>query len=249
MTSFWFECQRTVAEKFDNLGYRITPHGKVKGDNFAKSFFLCYHLFMKKQNIVIIVLALVAILGGMFAYLSSNKTETTPIVPNPIVVQNTPTTTPVVDTGIEKIDEHLTINNELRDVNFCGKTYKVKQVLIDGADVVQRVAELANKDALPKNVYHEFYGTTKSVFISEKMMKLEICDTIKKDASDGVIEINYGTHYLAVDPIWGTEDLYPFYLAPESLWTIAVVSPADDLYILSVQNNKRSIYGPIGNLK
>jgi len=99
---------------------------------------------MKKQNIVIIVLAFVVILGALFAYISSNKTETA-VTPNPILVPNTGATTPVVETGIQKIDEHLTINNELRDVNFCGKTYKVKRVLIDGVDVVQRVAELATK--------------------------------------------------------------------------------------------------------
>lgn len=43
-----------------------------------------------------------------------------------------------------KIDEHLKIDNTLRDVNFCGKMYKVKQVMIDGVDVVQRIAEIAN---------------------------------------------------------------------------------------------------------
>jgi hypothetical protein len=49
-----------------------------------------------------------------------------------------------------KIDEHLTIYNTLREVNFCGEIYKVKQVLIDGVDVVQRVAELATKDLIPE---------------------------------------------------------------------------------------------------
>jgi hypothetical protein len=49
----------------------------------------------------------------------------------------------------EKIDEHLTINNELRDVNFCGKTYKVKQVLIDGVDVMQRMAEMTKNSQNP----------------------------------------------------------------------------------------------------
>lgn len=42
-----------------------------------------------------------------------------------------------------KIDEHLTINNSPRDINFCGNTYRVKQVFIDGVDVAQRIAELA----------------------------------------------------------------------------------------------------------
>jgi hypothetical protein len=50
-----------------------------------------------------------------------------------------------------KIDEHLTIDNTLRDVNFCGKIYKVKQVLIDGVDVVQRIAEIATEDQSDSN--------------------------------------------------------------------------------------------------
>jgi hypothetical protein len=47
-----------------------------------------------------------------------------------------------------KIDEHLTINNERRDVNFCGKTYAAPQVIFDGVDVVQRIAALANKNVI-----------------------------------------------------------------------------------------------------
>ena len=45
-----------------------------------------------------------------------------------------------------KIDEHLTIDNTLRDVNFCGKVYQVKQVFIDGVDVVQRIADLVRSN-------------------------------------------------------------------------------------------------------
>lgn len=39
-----------------------------------------------------------------------------------------------------KIDEHLTIDNTLREVIFCGVSYQTKQVFIDGVDVIQRIA-------------------------------------------------------------------------------------------------------------
>lgn len=74
---------------------------------------------------------------------------TTDCVPTPPPPLPEATTTPQIQTG--KIDEHLTINTTLRDVNFCGKIYKAKQVIIDGVDVVQRIAELATKDLMPKD--------------------------------------------------------------------------------------------------
>lgn len=67
-------------------------------------------------------------------------------IETPIIHENNPIIPDTSPSG--KIDEHLTINNELRDVNFCGKTYKVKQVMIDGVDVVQRVAEIVTKSQL-----------------------------------------------------------------------------------------------------
>ncbi|RJQ34246.1 hypothetical protein C4568_02770 [Candidatus Parcubacteria bacterium] len=45
-----------------------------------------------------------------------------------------------------KIDEHLTIDNTYRNVTFCGYTFKSVQVIIDGVDVIQRLAELANTE-------------------------------------------------------------------------------------------------------
>ncbi len=59
-----------------------------------------------------------------------------------------------VSSSVIKIDEHLTINKELRDVNFCGKVYKMGQVIIDGVDVGQKAAEIINynhtHDTFPK---------------------------------------------------------------------------------------------------
>lgn len=71
-----------------------------------------------------------------------------------------------------KIDEHLTIDNTLRDVNFCGQMYKVKQVLIDGVDVVQRVAEIATKNLVPKEA--DPYGDTAE----------RICENVHRNEKD-----------------------------------------------------------------
>ncbi len=57
---------------------------------------------------------------------------------------------PTSTTQVGQIDEHLFIDNALKDVNFCGKTYRVKQVKINGVDVMQRVADLVTKNLLPK---------------------------------------------------------------------------------------------------
>lgn len=51
-------------------------------------------------------------------------------------------------TQLGKIDEHLTIDNTLRDVNFCGTIYRAKKVFIDGIDVVQRTAKLVTASDL-----------------------------------------------------------------------------------------------------
>ena len=45
-----------------------------------------------------------------------------------------------------QIDEHLFVDNALREVNFCGKTYLVKQIILDGVDVVQRIGYLATNN-------------------------------------------------------------------------------------------------------
>ncbi len=83
----------------------------------------------------------------------ATTTNCVPALPPPVPEA---TTTPQIQTG--KIDEHLTINNTLRDVNFCGKIYKVKQIIIDGVDVVQRIAELVRNRSLSQNTKLKIVG-------------------------------------------------------------------------------------------
>jgi len=47
----------------------------------------------------------------------------------------------------EKIDAHLVIDNTLRNVSFCGTSYQVKRITIDGVDVIQRFAEIVSHKA------------------------------------------------------------------------------------------------------
>ncbi len=116
---------------------------------------------MGNKNIIIGILSAIIIAGGTYIYLLPVPTNTkiVKIPTSPILFTTEVATTappyiaPEPDEPVEnttqtgKIDEHLTIDPTLRDVNFCGNTYKVKQVLIDGVDVVQRIAKLAtNKE-------------------------------------------------------------------------------------------------------
>ncbi len=49
-----------------------------------------------------------------------------------------------------KIDDHLTVNNTLKSISFCGISHKTRQVIIDGVDVGQRIAQLASSDQMGK---------------------------------------------------------------------------------------------------
>jgi len=114
---------------------------------------------VKTKKLLWFIGVIVFIILGYLIY-QSNRSSVTPPIPRPLCDQSATTTdcSKIVDTvplpvavattsanpvQSGKIDEHLTINNTLRDVNFCGNIYRVKQVIIDGVDVVQRIAELA----------------------------------------------------------------------------------------------------------
>jgi hypothetical protein len=47
-----------------------------------------------------------------------------------------------------KLDEHLVVDETFKSINFCGDIYLVKQILIDGVDVMQRIAELVTSEEI-----------------------------------------------------------------------------------------------------
>lgn len=89
---------------------------------------------------------------------------------------------------IAKIDEHLSIDETLRDVNFCGKTYKVRQIMIDEADVVQRIAELATTNAIAWTQSRGLVaGVEKTLPVDGSVVSAYICRSVEL-TTDEVIE-------------------------------------------------------------
>jgi len=75
-------------------------------------------------------------------------------------------------------------------VNFCGKTYKVKQVLIDGVDVVQRVAELATKNLLSETLEQKASEDKwKTVENNKHEAEKAICENIQMNTVDDLIKV------------------------------------------------------------
>ena len=57
------------------------------------------------------------------------------------------------------VDGHLTVNNTLKDISFCGGlTLKTRQIIIDGVDVGQRIAQLASSDQMGRGVNDSSIG-------------------------------------------------------------------------------------------
>jgi hypothetical protein len=57
-----------------------------------------------------------------------------------------------------RIDEHLTVNNDLKGVSFCETSFKTRQIMINGVDVGQRIAQLASSDAMGKGANESSIG-------------------------------------------------------------------------------------------
>lgn len=135
----------------------------------------------KKYTAIVIGIVIVLVFGTF--WLVTSKQVETPVSPDgaPRVFQKDEEKPKEQPSG--KIDEHLTIDNTLRDVNFCGKIYKVKQVIIDGVDVVQRIATFARENK-KVNAYPQYKGTGE---ICEKIQKV-----YKEQSELKITHQNYG---------------------------------------------------------
>lgn len=142
----------------------------------------------------------------------------------------------VVDVPIEdtsstqsgKIDEHLTVNNIYRDVDLCGEIYRGKQVIIDGVDVLQRVAELGRNESVP----HKDIG-------------VKICDGIKHGPYLGKKEIEIPE----VTAFESSDERLPgkTYAVSISDWRFLINLSTGDIYTASGFDGR--LLGPIGTLK
>jgi hypothetical protein len=111
-----------------------------------------------------------------------------------------------------KIDQYLTIENTLKSVSFCGNlTLKTRQVVINGVDVGQRIAQLASNDQMGKmsdgtsfgqavcnSMPHNIEGT-KGIL---EMRDVTIPQTDDPRASrGGGYVVNMGTMSFVVNPL------------------------------------------------
>ena len=224
---------------------------------------------MQNKNIIIGILLVVIMVGGIYTYLLSNRTvvfDDVEILPmgqfnygTEIATTAPPYIAPEPDVTIEnnntqtgKIDEHLTIDPMLRAVNFCGNTYKVKQVMIDGVDVVQRIADIATKGEVAEDLKSGPFGPSLNewnvVSIKKEEMASGICDSIRNSAVDGVLGIENVRKINFVDYAKVSQEIYVLSLVPVTYGvSFGITYVSKDIY--SVSGFDGSFVGPIGKLK
>lgn len=81
---------------------------------------------MKNKTIIIATLIFVGV-TLIFLYDNGKKNNPPPIIQP------------------EKIDEYVTVDDTPKDVAFCGKNYRAKQIIFDGVDVIQRISKIINE--------------------------------------------------------------------------------------------------------
>lgn len=204
---------------------------------------------MKKENIALGIFLVFIIGAGVYFYalqtVPQNVADANPPVVHreskKVAETNPPATAPELS-GV--IDEHLTINNELRDVNFCGKTYKVKQVLIDGVDVVQRIAKLTTSDLIPESFIKGPHATEeKPLILGKGEIANQICKNIHA-LSGEIIEIKLKEKFSGSEVGLQTEEVYPISIDEQLFYTTI---PSTNLYI--DDGFSGTLIGPIGRLK
>ena len=208
---------------------------------------------MNRQKILLligIIVSVIVLTTGFFLMKNSVKKSIQPCNPATTDCSGlTPLGTPYVlppkeaspatTTQSGKIDEHLTINNTLRDVNFCGKTYQVKQVMIDGVDVVQRIAELVTKDQFMKkdSLNNPDMGFCKSF--------IDMIDLNKDNPSwKNEIEVSRVTNWVN-EAGHKTYNLYMNYIY--TLNGFHIDTTTGDIY--EINRYEGGLIGPIGTLK
>lgn len=184
---------------------------------------------MKTLTVLAVIIFVVGITATGFRLYGGRYHR--PVSTYPEVLKQ-PTTSSVVLSA--QIDEHLTINHVPRHVTFCGKTYRAQQIVIDGVDVVQRIAELAT-DQKKIETHPRYIGTG------------HICNKLQQNyAADSELHVVWHT----AGKIEGGQAVYPVEVAPVSF----VVNP-DTNVIFEVGGPEFPDPGnfgtfiPIGNLK
>lgn len=195
---------------------------------------------MSRKNTLLLIAGpiVVSSLAVVFWYSSLRHQEVTPIgapYTPPPEEKSTATTT---QSG--KIDEHLTIDNALREVNFCGTTHLVKQIDINDIDVIKRVVYLAERKMLVINgdstVSNDFCNAFKQISPSEQIPNPKM--------TGDLIQVEMKIPDVA---IWTNQNGHIMYNIYLPSWFFSVDSATNDIYLIGGYDG--SLIGPVGSLK
>jgi hypothetical protein len=177
---------------------------------------------MQKQLGILIALILIGI-GGYYVF-----TERVAETPAPVA-----TTTPIATENLQNGDDQgespytepdpklhiskevtldpkiITINNELKDITLCGNTYKTKQVVIDGVDAVQRLAQLLTKDQEMNDWYCDILKIKVTGANSVLPAGEEVHIIINQNGANYAFALYIGTY------VSGGEGGHPIYILPK----------------------------------
>ena len=193
------------------------------------------HLFLilkvMKKNIIYYGLFMFIVALISWYFLSGDKSKD-------ISEQKSITTS----TKLEIIDEHLTINENLRDVNFCGKILKVKEVTLDGVDIIQKIGELITNDKIPTKLQESIGGWHDTTVTKEDMQKM-ICGNVTTNNPTGIINVNQIKKLPSKETSFPKEDVYSLNISQGFIISVST----GNIYLESGYDG--SLRGPIGNIK
>ena len=209
---------------------------------------------MTKNNFILVFAAIVfvVLLCGVYFSMQKSPLDVTYVPPNCDPSKTdcsklTPDGTPFVrppapdtkatTTQVGQIDEHLFIDDTLKNVEFCGKNSRVKQIVINGVDVIQRIAELLRSDQFMEN------GKVKQGAAAEFCKPfIGIVADNKQASSSEIITSNIQT--------WSNSAnghmMYSFSLSSSLTFQFAVDASSGDIF--GINGYSGDLYGPVGKL-
>lgn len=195
---------------------------------------------LNKSFVVLLAGGFVVFIFGILAGYNIGSMARSKISDPPVVKEPVPTTIALV-----KIDDHVTLDDNLRDVNFCGKIYKTKEVTIDGVDVVHRIAEIATTNSVLSDLSRGFFGGKTSITTKDQVAK-QICRNIDSNALSGIITVELQDKFISHQNalLDKSSDFYPIVILG-STFDIAV--PSGNIYMVDPFDGL--IMGPIGRMK
>lgn len=107
-----------------------------------------------------------------------------------------------------KIDTYLTVDNTLKNVSFCGKPHRTRQIIVNGVDVAQRIAQLASNDQMGKgasgvSIGKVVCGNMRSTDYTQNILMAE--DVITTDSNgqplfNNEYRVVLGAQIFSIDP-------------------------------------------------